>query len=175
MLASNRGGVALLEVLIALLIGAVVLLGARALVEGIADNAQHISRHARNSDRTANAIRIARATVGRLRLVDPDPAFSGDRRTSSFASWCYIPRGWLEPCAARLAVEDSGASERVTLSLSTGERVSVWRGTAELRYLASAEAGGQWYPLWGSALVPPLAIGIVTDRDTILLPIGERR
>jgi hypothetical protein len=43
-----------------------------------------------------------------------------------------------------------------------------------LRYLSAASGGGVWFHAWGQGITAPLAIGIVLDGDTTILPIGER-
>jgi hypothetical protein len=46
---------------------------------------------------------------------------------------------------------------------------------ARLLYLADASAGGFWLARWGAAVAAPVAVAVLTDSDTLLLRIGERR
>ena len=161
----------------ALTLGGAVLLGARILLEALGDHTVRAAGLARATDGDANAEHAARSIVARLRLVDPAPPVEGEPREARFGSWCETPRNWLEPCAVRLVVEADGELARVVMELSTGERIILRRGiaAAELRYLASAETGGMWRARWPASLATPLGVAVISDRDTMLLRIGERR
>lgn len=174
---AERRGFTLIEVLVALTIGATVVLGARALLEGVGDHASRSLAEAREADREANAEYAARSMVARLRLADPEPSLVGERREARFASWCDTPHEWLEPCLVRVAVESNGDSGQVVMALSVGERLVVRRGVGDwqLRYLASAAAGGEWHSRWAALADAPLAVAVVSERDTMLLRIGELR
>lgn len=174
---AERRGFTLVEVLVALAIGGTVLLGARALLEGVGDHASRSVAEARDADREANGEYAARSIVARLRLADPEPGLVGEPRAAHFASWCDTPHGWLEPCLVRLAVEPDGDRGQVVMRLSTGERLVLRRGAGDwqLRYLASAAAGGEWHGRWTALAEVPLALAVVSERDTQLLRIGERR
>ena len=174
----DRAGFTLVEVLGALTIGAMVLAGARGLMEGLADHAAATVRAARASDAVANSERAARQIVGNVALAPRlEPSFTGTPTQADFASWCPSVFGGLEACGVHLLVVRSDTSaEEVVLALSTGTRLSIGHGaTARLRYLADAGAGGRWYPRWDDVLTPPLAIGVLAGTDTMLLRIGERR
>jgi prepilin-type N-terminal cleavage/methylation domain-containing protein len=174
---ADRSGFTLVEVLVALSLGATVLLGARTLLEALGDHTARAADLARAADGDANAEHAARSIAARLRLADPAPAVEGGAREARFASWCETPHNWLEPCAVRLVVEADGERVCVVMELSTGERIVLRRGVAaaELRYLASAEAGGVWWARWPATLAVPLGVAVISDRDTMLLRIGERR
>lgn len=174
----DRRGFTLIEVLVALVIGAVVLASARALLDGLADQATATSRAARAADRRANAELMAREVVGNLALA-PDLAssFTGTSREAVFASWCPAARGDLERCDVRLFVRDRGAVHDVVLDLSLGRQLTLLENasSAQLRYLTDAAAGGMWQSRWNPGVNTPLAIDVVAERDTLLLRIGERR
>jgi hypothetical protein len=44
----------------------------------------------------------------------------------------------------------------------------------ELRYLKDASTRGTWFRSWGTGISAPIAIGVIVDRDTLILRIGER-
>jgi len=173
----ERGGFTLVELLVALSIGAVVLVGARTLLEGLGDHAAATVRAARGADARANTERTVRQVVSNVSLApDLQPTFVGTPSEAGFGSWCPAARGGLESCRVRLFVRSGGAEPVVVLSLSTGEQLVVRHGApALLRYLADAAGGGRWYSQWNDILSPPLAIGVIAGPDTLLLRIGERR
>jgi hypothetical protein len=45
---------------------------------------------------------------------------------------------------------------------------------AAFLYLEEARNGGSWSTSW-SDRVPPLAVGVILDADTLILPIGSRQ
>ena len=59
---------------------------------------------------------------------------------------------------------------------STGERIVLRRGfsVGTLRYLNTPAGGGQWFRVWGHGITAPLAVGVITDDDTMIVRIGER-
>jgi prepilin-type N-terminal cleavage/methylation domain-containing protein len=173
----ERAGFTLVELLVALSIGAVVLAGARTLLEGLADHATATVRAARSADTAGNAERLVRQVVSNVALApELQPTFTGTASEATFGSWCPAAWGGLESCRARLAIRMDGAAPAVVLSLSTGEEVALAHGApARLRYLADAGNGGRWYAQWNDLLTPPLAVGVLAGADTLLLRIGERR
>jgi prepilin-type N-terminal cleavage/methylation domain-containing protein len=175
---ANRGGFTLIEVLVALVVGAIVLAGARALLDGLADHAAATVRASRAADGGANAELTVRSVVGNLALApDTLPSFAGSAREATFASWCPSARGGLEPCDAHLVVRDRAGMQDVVLTLSSGWEVVLLRDARDtrLRYLAEASSGGLWQSQWSAGMTTPVAIGVVADGDTLLLRIGERR
>lgn len=175
-------GFTLLEMVIALALGGVVLLGVRLISTQLADTARRLDEVAAASDRTANGERLLRALVGRMEIGTSDEAtFGGDEREARFTSWCEVPAGWLERCQVALTVLPTGDA-RLAASMATGrvEDAAVLVrgfGAAELRYLSDAGAGGTWFRSWGRGITAPLAIGIVLHRDTTVLEAvtGRRR
>lgn len=171
---AGSGGFGLVEVMVALVIGGAVLLGARAMLEHLADAADHVVESAAEVDRQANAERLLRALAGRL---DEAPeVLSGDAGTLRFWTWCEVPAGWLERCEATLGFVPVGGSHTLALTLSTGSTFVLRTDfeTGALRYLSAPDHGGAWLDRWRSSVTSPLAIGIVLDADTMIVRIGER-
>ncbi|HKV50231.1 MAG TPA: prepilin-type N-terminal cleavage/methylation domain-containing protein [Gemmatimonadaceae bacterium] len=177
----RRSGFTLIEVLVALVVGAIVLAGAHQVLAILTDQAHALTRRAAEGDREANGERTLRALVGQLELGSPGTIpFSGTPDTVRFSSWCEAPAGWLERCPVTLSFAADGDHE--TLRAEVGaqpplELVSGFRrGT--FRYLESAAAGGQWFQQWGTGITAPLGIGVVLVRDhsvdTMLVRIGPR-
>jgi prepilin-type N-terminal cleavage/methylation domain-containing protein len=172
-----RAGFTLLEVIVAIAISGLVLLGARAILSQLGTDAEAMENAAAASDRRSNADLLMRAVVGRTENSVLDRVrFLGDAQGARFESWCEVPGGWLEPCHAVLGVVQTGDSASVVLTLSTGELVPVRTGLthARLEYLVSAGEGGQWVPEWTSQLSTPVAVGIEMGDSLVIVPIGER-
>lgn len=170
-------GFTLIEVVVALAVGGVVILGAHALLAAVADGADRITHASVEADRIANGERLLRALLGRLEVgTDSTRRFAGDEREARFTSWCDVPAGWLERCEVHIAVRTDGAGGTLSVLLPTGIAVEVRRGVGplSLRYLTNAAEGGRWVRTWGASLTAPLALGIVSDRDTMIVRIGER-
>lgn len=173
----ERRGFTMIELLVALSIGAVVLSSARVLLDGIGAQAGVTARAMRTSDARANAERTARQVVGNIALApNGRPTFAGTSDEARFDSWCPSARGGLEPCHVQLAVRHGRGERTVALSLSTGQSIVLGRGfPAHLRYLSDASSGGRWDPQWSATQTPPLAIAVTTGRDVLFLRVGERR
>lgn len=172
-------GFTLVEVMIALMVIGVVLLGARAILGQLADDADRIAAAAVAADRDANGEALLRTIVGRLDVgpgADGATPFRGELRGARFHSWCEVPAGWLERCAASLGFITLDDGPVLALRLSTGEMVQLRRGfqNGEIAYLRKADAGGEWVGRWGASITAPVALCIVIDGDTTILRIGER-
>jgi prepilin-type N-terminal cleavage/methylation domain-containing protein len=173
----DRGGFTLIELLVALAIGAAVLVGARGLLDGLGAEASTIAGAMRASDARANAERTARQVAGNVTLAPVGaPSFIGEPEQAGFDSSCPSQRGGLEPCHVQLAVEHHAEGAVLTLSLSTGQVLTLLRGRAiELRYLSDAADGGHWSQQWSATQTPPFAIAASAGSDALFLRIGERR
>lgn len=174
---SNRSGFTLIEVLVALTLGALVVLGARAMLVQVGDTARQIIEAGRQNDEAANADRLLRALL--LNVAQNDGAadrFDGDGSSARFVSWCQTPGGWLERCSVTLRLESPGGSGRLTAQVPGRAAVVLRSGFSDgaLRYLHSARDGGTWLASWNSALLTPAAVALVLDGDTVILRIGER-
>lgn len=173
----ERAGFTLVEVLVALSIGAVVLVSARALLDGLASHTRTTVRAMHDADIEGNGERLARQVAGNLILAtDPAPSFIGTEKEAMFDAWCPAPRGGLERCQIRLAVASSVKEPGVELSLSTGTKVELLHGAnARLRYLSDAAEGGHWEEVWRQPQTPPLAVALSAGGRSLVLRIGERR
>jgi prepilin-type N-terminal cleavage/methylation domain-containing protein len=173
----RRAGFTLVEVLVALSIAGMLLVGARALLTQLVDGAARIGEASVGADRDANAERFLRALLLQVEANDGESIrFIGDERAARFVSWCTVPAGWQERCTATLGVVPVENGIALTVLLHGGEMIVVRRGarSGELRYLYSAGEGGTWLPTWRSVITTPLAVGILLDGDTLVLRIGER-
>lgn len=184
--AARRRGFTLLEIVVAIAVGSLVVLGARLMLGAVADAARATRAAARVADRAANADALLRGLVLELEVGTAESgSFAGDTTAARFSTWCPVAGGWVEQCRATLAVERSGAARpgdghALVATLSTGERLEIRAGLAraELRYLSDASGGGRWFRVWAERVSAPLAIGVIVDSagrtDTLVLRIGER-
>lgn len=170
-----RGGFTLIEVIVAIAISGLVVLGAHRILVQLADSSGHIGESAAEADRAANAERMLRTLVGHLDN-DMESNLVGDRQSARFTSWCDTPGGWLERCHVTLGIVPAPGSLALTATLSGGEAVALRSGfqRGELLYLRDARHGGSWSDTWVSVITVPAAIGIVLDSDTMIIRVGER-
>ena len=176
MRSAERGGFTLLEVMVALAISGLLLLGARALLVQVGAAAGQIAGSAAEVDREANAERLLRSLVGRVEQPRPESEFVGTPQGVRFATWCDVPAGWLERCSVSLGILQAGEGRVLALQAEGGEVVALRRGFAagHLLYLHDAGSGGMWRREWSSSVSAPVAIGVVMDGDTTILRVGER-
>lgn len=176
----TRPGFTLVEIMVALVVGTLAIVAARSMLGTLADHADRITDAARERDHAANGERLLRALVGGLDLgTHGNATFSGTEREAQFSSWCATANGWQERCKVRLVIlpaDSIAASPTVAAILASGDVVRLMaRGsTARFAYLRDAAAGGSWVHTWGAGLTAPHALGIMTDRDTIIVRVGER-
>lgn len=174
---ASRDGFTLLEVVVALAISGLVLLGARVMLQQVADGAERIASTTATADREANAERTLRELVLRLEV---SPAAGrkvvGDARGASFSTWCDVPAGWQERCEVTVGLVHAGEANVLALSGPGLGVQPVRRGfrNGTLLYLADASGGGSWTRSWTSTLTAPLAIAAAMDGDTLILRVGER-
>jgi prepilin-type N-terminal cleavage/methylation domain-containing protein len=174
----RRSGYTVIELIVAITLSAIVLLGARALWESLAASVDRMRVRAIADTRAANGERLLRSLLGRLE-VGPDQSrkFAGGEQEIRFSTWCDMPSGWQERCDAVLAIEpDSDVGLRMVARLSTGETIMLQRGftTGVLRYLNDPLGSGVWFRSWGQGFATPLAIEVITDRDTAIVRIRAR-
>jgi prepilin-type N-terminal cleavage/methylation domain-containing protein len=176
----NRG-FTLIEVIAAVMVGAVILIGARELFIELDGAAQRIVVGSHAVDRDANAERLLRALTVRLEVgIDSTRRFGGDEREAHFTSWCDVPSGWQERCDVTIRFDTLNGRMRLLLVRDTLSPIPVVTGLSggRLRYLSSAVDGGVWFRTWSVGRTAPLAIGVLCDRaaqgDTLVLRIGTR-
>jgi prepilin-type N-terminal cleavage/methylation domain-containing protein len=172
-----RRGFTLVEVMVALAVSGVVLLGARQLFGVVASAAERVPSAASAMDNRRNRERLLRELLGRVEVgTDSTRTYSGDGTLTRFISWCPAAGGWLERCTVELAFTPRGDSVALEAGWS-GRRFTVHTGSPPARflYLRSAANGGAWLPRWGDAAISaPLALIVILGRDTLFLRVGVR-
>lgn len=172
-----RRGVTVLELMIALVVTGLALVAARLLIETIDDSGKSLSAYARETDRAANGARVLRTLLRRTE-VSPDSMrrFRGDPQSASFDTWCEQPAGWIARCRVGLAIGVGADSSTIAAFLPTGEVLQLLRvaGAASFAYVTRDTAGIRRLASWGHGITAPYAVVIESQRDTIVLVIGDR-
>jgi prepilin-type N-terminal cleavage/methylation domain-containing protein len=175
---TRRSGFTLVELLVALMVSAVVLLGARMIYESVADGAERVAGQARDDERAANGDHLLRMLTGHAEVaMSETETFGGDSTRATFTSWCDVPAGWQERCQVTVRVV-ADADGDATLDVEAGRSGVVHvraRGKRlALRYLTDARFGGRWTSTWPAALTAPAALGAMSESDTLILRVGGR-
>jgi prepilin-type N-terminal cleavage/methylation domain-containing protein len=177
---TRRTGLTLIEVLIALVITATVVLIGRSGLEQL----MSVSTTSRQAVETRLA---ARATADELRRtfrlasapVDSADSFEGAARELILSTRCHNVRGWDEACRCSLQIvplAQGAAVRRSCSSRMTADTLISDTESITFRYLISVRNGGEWLDAWGRSLSVPYAVGIVrrAARDTIILRVRNR-
>jgi prepilin-type N-terminal cleavage/methylation domain-containing protein len=173
----RANGFTLVEVVVALALSGIVLLGARMLLSELADGERRMTESAAVVEADANGERLLRTLLGRLDMgASEQVRFGGTPNIVRFTTWCDVPAGWLERCDVELAIETRGDSGTLVARFRDGSVVPLRQGfhSGAFRYLNSPANGGEWFHRWGTGVAAPLALGVILDRDTLIVRIGER-
>lgn len=172
-----RTGFTLLEVVVALLIGAVAITAGAMLFAGLDDRAAAIERGGRVADHAGNGEGLVRSLMADLDVGGAATApLTGSGRDVRFRTWCQDTRGWLDRCTAHLELRGGTGTSSLWLSLTSREttvidlRDDVHRGA--MLYLRDVAGRGTWSTTW-TTLVPPHAVLIITDDDSLFLPVAS--
>lgn len=169
-------GFTLLEMLVAMTIGAMVILSARVSVEQLALGAGRIVAEHRRTDVSIGGNRWLR---GLLRRAGEDTgtdttAFYGDEASARFYTRCDAPGGWQEACRARLAISQPDSEFVLSAWTNVSGTVVLRRSRSKiaLRYLAPSDTGISLVERWGHAVLPPVGVAVV-GSDTTIFRIGR--
>jgi prepilin-type N-terminal cleavage/methylation domain-containing protein len=183
--AMSDRGFTLIEILVALTIGALAVLLAHEIFAAVVDRGQALV-HARLAlDREVNARRWLEATFLSLDVgVDSAGGFEGRRDRVRFASWLRTPDGWFERRALVLGREQG----RLIASVTPGDPIALLDNVTDLQldYLLEPGAESRWVREWVSPVSAPVAVRLRVTRaremgegeravvDTLLFLIQER-
>jgi prepilin-type N-terminal cleavage/methylation domain-containing protein len=182
----SRRGVTLLELIIALAISGLAILGCVMLVDQLNDSHERIVRDRAADAKAGNGDRLLRRLLADARTTtDTGDRFRGDEHNARYLTLCDTPSGWPEPCRVSLSIDslrDSSAFVAETkredrLDETIEERFELRRvfGAATFRYLDLAVRDSSWVGRWAPSIALPGAIVIVTGTDTTVLPLGSAR
>lgn len=176
-----RRGFTLIELIVALALGGMILVGAHQVLGSLEDETHALAIRSADTEMRANGLRLLRALAGRVEVGTPEAvAFAGTPIEARFTSWCEVPAGWIERCIVVLAVDTVRGVPTLTAHFDNAPAVALVPNvsTGALRYLNSAAKGGQWFRAWSTGISAPLALGVIRNNDghadTLIVRIGER-
>jgi len=179
-----RGGFTLIEVMVALTLGALVVLLAHRIFTGVTDGSVRLAEARAALDREASARRLLAAVVGSIDIGRAGAGdFRGEPHGATFSTWYQSPAGWLEPRRVTLAL----GGDAVVLHGLADEPVRLADSVTslDLDYLLDYGAGEAWVRTWSSTVSAPVAVRVRTTKtgngkgergkvDTLLLIVGTR-
>lgn len=170
-------GFTLVELLVAITLGALVTLMAHRVLTGLLDGSERLVERQAALDRASNARRALARWVGSL-AVGPGEAdaFLGGRERLAFTTWVEDAEGW--PVGVRVVLERrDGALAAMGVRPEPFALVDSVRGLA-LDYLLAHGADQRWVREWISTASAPEAVRLriysATGADTLLLLVGGR-
>lgn len=170
---SKRRGFTLLELMVAVVLGAGILMAGRLLLEQVTSASQTILFAQAASELRVSREQTLRELFRNLEIATTDSVtFGGTEHDMTFTSWCDSASGLRGRCRVTLTLD----SVLAMTSSSDSARVVLARDTVlgVFRYLNDVHDGGQWLRGWGNGITIPLAIGVVFGHDTTVLRIGSR-
>jgi len=180
---ASRGGFTLIEVIVALTIGALVVLLAHQVFASVAERGRTLVAARDSLNRAANARRWLKATFLSLDVgTDSAGGFDGRADRVAFAAWERTADGWFE----RRHIALSRDGDRLVASVIPGEPVALIDGVTGIAfdYLLEPGAESRWVREWVSPVSAPVAIRMRVTRgrgdgrrvvtDTLLFLIKER-
>ncbi|OLD39480.1 MAG: hypothetical protein AUI57_03150 [Candidatus Rokubacteria bacterium 13_1_40CM_2_68_8] len=181
----DQRGFTLIEILVALTIGAVVVLLAHELFGAVVDRGRTLAMARTALDRSANARRWLDATFLSLDVgTDGGSGFEGRPDHAGFTAWLLTPDGWFERRQVTLDVEQG----RLRASVNPGTPIALIDSVTDLQidYLLEPGAESRWVREWVSPVSAPVAVRLRMERagcgmrdtgcvvDTMLFLIKER-
>jgi len=175
----STSGFTLLEVLAAISLLGLAISAAVALLDQLNDGSARIARESARSARDGNGARLlARLLMDARTSTDTTQRFRGDTNSVELWTLCDVPGGWAERCRVTLSIDQQAESSVVLIGLPESITVSGRRelGRATFRYYNPlTRSDTLWVPQWSSNASLPVAIGLFTGIDTIVLPVGPAR
>src|ERR1051325_63729 len=141
-------GFTLVEVLVALTIGAVAVVLAHQLFGAVADPGKPLAAARTGLDRSANARRWLSATFLSLDVgTDSASGFEGRTDHVGFSTWLQAPDGWFERRNVVLARQD----DRLVATVTSGQSIGLSDSVTDVRFDYLLEPGAQtkWGGGWG--------------------------
>lgn len=170
----RRSGFTLIEVTVALTLGAAVVLLAHRLSSGVLDGTRRLQEARATLDREINARRWLAEAFGALDVGGEAGGFTGRPHRVQFATWQRTVDGWLAP--QRMVIALAGD----TLLLRGDTHVPLVRSVTavDFDYLLEPGANAVWVREWVSPVSSPLAVRLRITRtagvDSLLFLIGAR-
>ncbi len=170
----DRRGFTLIEVLVAVSIGAVVVLLAHDVFGAVAERGKTLIAARTALDRAANARRWLDVTFLSLDVgTEGAGGFEGRPDHAAFASWLLTPDDWFE----RRTVSLARNNHRLVASVVPGQPIALMDSVAELAfdYLLEPGAESRWVREWVSPVSAPVAMRMRIEKAGCPkgLPVGR--
>ncbi len=181
----DRQGFTLIEVIVAVTIGALVVLVAYQLFAAVTERGRTLIAARRSLDRAVNARRWLAATFLSLDVgTDGAGGFDGRVDHATFSTWLLTADGWFERREVTLSAEERHLRAAVT----PGTPIALMDSVTDLQldYLLEPGAESRWVREWVSPVSAPVAVRVRIARagcetrdagcvvDTLLFVIKER-
>jgi prepilin-type N-terminal cleavage/methylation domain-containing protein len=176
-------GFTLIEVLLALSLGALVVLLAHRIFTGVLDGVRRVAEARAGLDREQNARRWLVEALGSLEVGDRAGSFAGHPDRVEFGNWQLTPEGWLG--RQRLTLGAMGS--HLVARFAGGDSLVLADSVTDVQCDYRLEPGERatWVREWISPVSAPLAIRLRIARtvsgepgvgrvDTLLLIVGPR-
>jgi hypothetical protein len=186
----------LVEVTIATVITATLLLAANGLITAVAGEQARMDALASSQAEATNSYHILRQLLSHVETrIGPGSSdwvegsqdrasLRGSTHNLEFSSRCERPEGWVEPCYVLVRIRSERTSfeeNRPVWTLSVIERAGsellLTQSNRRLRflYLTTAVNGGLWSTHWNDEKELPMAVGLDRVTDTLIVPVRLER
>jgi prepilin-type N-terminal cleavage/methylation domain-containing protein len=185
---ARERGFTLIEVMVALTLGALVVLLAHRLFTSVADGASRLTDARQTLDRDANARRWLAAAFGSLDVGSAGGGFAGEPSHVEFGSWQLTQYGWFS--RRRITLTRNGTH---LVALEPPDSIDLSDNVSDLQldYLLEVGSDGQsdstpgalgegarFVSEWISPVSAPIAIRLRISRvegvDTLFVILGPR-
>jgi hypothetical protein len=168
----------LLETVTAIVLSfAVISLGAR-MLGAVGDQTDRIEAARVAGAMEANGERTLRELLAQAEsFADSTREFRGEVRSLDCWSWCLTSHGYAARCSVSVSIDSLRDSSIVMAQLGDGRSFVARRdsGTSSLRYVDAASSDSSWRSHWRSSVTLPMALALITSRDTVIYPLGPSR
>lgn len=176
---AERLGVTLFELLVALTLAGLAMLGGILLLDQVNGGGRRIDAASRRDALEINGDRaLTRLLADARPTTDTADRFRGDEQNASFLGLCDTPSAWPETCHVLLSITSGGDSSALVAQPGAHPAFEVRHvlGHAGFRYLDLArQADTAWLARWMTSISLPGAVALITPFDTTVFPLGSIR
>lgn len=174
---ANRRGLTVVELMAALVLAGIAVLGASSFLTVTTDaSARLSSRAARNNTGRISERHLRDALIMSEAAESGARPFFGDGTGATFASRCRTAGSWLRRCVVFINIARYGSLTLLEFGEDEGvaDRVFELHEDSRLIYRLINEGRATWITDWGTSITAPVAIGVITGSDTIVFSRGPQ-